>query len=356
MKIYYVTGEKSGDLLALWHVKKHWPDAQIRGVGGDHLALAGELDLHYTEFSVLGALSIIWSLPKIYFLLKKIVDRIFDFSPDYVVLVNFSQANLFLAQLLKKRDAKIKIIFFSPPQLWIWGSWRIQKIKKYIDQVEVIFPFEVAWYKTHGVQAFYHGSPIFDRLVPHLNQRSPVPSVLCFPGSRKQELERMVPIFFKTMQLFQQKEPGVTIVIAATDQKYVLLLQEKSIEFRLKNCIVLTSEDEIVEAMKSATLALAKPGTNTLELALMGVPTLVAFSAPWLTYQIARQIIRPAWLSLPNLLLHKELFQEFLQEQTKPELLSHSLHQLYKKVQITKELTVFTQASFDLKKILNSKP
>lgn len=352
MKIYYVSGEKSGDQLALWHVQKYWPHATIRGVGGAALAQVGTLDFRYDQFSCLGSLSMFWSLPRLYFLLKKIVISILAFAPDHLVLVNFSQPNLWLAQMLKKRAPQIHIIFFSPPQLWIWGSWRIKKIKKYIDQVEVIFPFEVEWYQKHGVRALYAGSPVLDRLLPAMHQRKPTRSVLCMLGSRRQELQQTVPLFFKALSLLQQKEPEISIVIPLADHSFSSLIQDAVEKYQLQKVTFIDSEQEVIMAMSSSLMALAKPGTNTLELALMGVPTIVAFSVPWVTYQFARWLIRPEFIALPNLLLKKEVFLECVQQRVDSALLASALHQLYQELQQPQKNDLFAKAAVDLQNML----
>jgi lipid-A-disaccharide synthase len=327
-KIYYVAGEKSGDQLADWHSNLFWPDAQLFGVAGDLMQKKMKLDLHIDQLSCIGGLGIIFDLPRLYRLQKQILNNIIFCNPDQVILVNFSSFNLSLAAAIKKQNPHQKIIFFSPPQLWIWGAWRVKKIKKYIDEVQVIFPFEVEWYLQRGIKAFYVGSPVFDRFKNFKRKAIAEQSLLCLPGSRKQELAVTLPLFIPALALMQKNNVDLKILIGSAHDDFVILIDQACQKYQLKTYAIVKSDD-LMDTFASATCALTKPGTNTLELAFAGIPTIVAYKMPWVLYFLARLIIKTKWTALPNLILKQEMFKEIIQFDCRPKTIAHEVQKLF---------------------------
>lgn len=327
-KIYYVAGEKSGDQLADWHSSLFWPDAQLFGVAGDLMQKKMKLDLHIDQLSCIGGLGILFDLPRLYRLQKQILNNIILCNPDQIILVNFSSFNLSLAAAIKKQNSHQKIIFFSPPQLWIWGAWRVKKIKKYIDEVQVIFPFEVAWYLQKGIKALYVGSPIFDRFKNFEKKQSTEKSLLCLLGSRKQELVVTLSLFIPALALMQKKNPDLNILIGSAHDDFVPLIDQACQKYQLKIYEVVASDD-LMDTFASVSCALTKPGTNTLELAFAGIPTVVAYKLSWPIYFLARLIIRTTWTALPNLILKQEMFKEIIQWHCTPKTITHEVQKLF---------------------------
>ncbi len=324
IKIYYVAGEKSGDQLADWHSNIFWPHAQLQGVAGDLMQKKMKLDLHIDQLSCIGGLKILFDLPRLYRLQKQILTSIIALKPDQVILVNFSSFNLSLAAAIKKQNSNQKIIFFSPPQLWIWGAWRIKKIKKYIDEVQAIFPFEVDWYQQRGITASYVGSPVFDRFKHFERKESAEQSLLCLPGSRKQELQVTLPLFIPALALMQKNNPGLKILIGSAHDDFIQLIDQACQKYKLETYEILKSDDLMV-AFASVTCALTKPGTNTLELAFAGIPTLVVYKLSWIVYFLARLLINPSFTALPNLILNQKMFEEKIQWHCSSETIAHEL-------------------------------
>ncbi len=318
VKIYYVAGEKSGDQLADWHSNVFWPHAQLHGVAGNLMQKKMKLDMHINQLSCIGGLKILFDLPRLYRLQKQILNNIIVSKPDQVILVNFSYFNLSLAAKIKQHKSDQKIVFFSPPQVWIWGAWRIKKIKKYIDEVQVIFPFEVEWYKQKSINASYVGSPVFDRFKNFERKEISGQSLLCLPGSRKQELVVTLPLFIPALALMQKNNPDLKILIGSAHDDFIQLIDQACQKYQLETYEIVKSDD-LMAAFASVSCALTKPGTNTLELAFAGIPTVVAYKLSWPIYYLARLIIKTKCTALPNLILKQEMFKEIIQWHCRPE-------------------------------------
>lgn len=314
MKIYYVAGETSGDLLASWHAQNQRPEATIRGVGGTTLAARGAaLDLTVDQLSCTGFVEVLTNLWRLRKIQKQIVGWIMEWQPDEVVLVNFSSFNLALAKLLKAAGCAAPITFFSPPQLWVWGAWRAKKLAARVDRIEVIFPFEVAWYHARGITAHYVGSPIFESVadvVPVLQHKS---AIICLPGSRLQEIKRLLPTFLRALSLMRAKFPRAPLAIFCSSIAHKEIIMQAAHTYDLLDIAYIVDPEEQKEWRQRAAVALTKPGTNTLELALCGVPAVVAYKVPWLTYWLGRLVTSIKWMSLPSLLLQQEVYPEFIQ-------------------------------------------
>ncbi|MBL4588330.1 hypothetical protein JKY79_03230, partial [Candidatus Babeliales bacterium] len=239
--------------------------------------------------------------------------------------------------------------FFSPPQLWIWGAQRVKKIKKYIDSVEVIFPFEVAWYKKHGVRAVYHGSPLFDRYKDFEKKEIYPASILCLPGSRHQELTKTLPLFIPVLKLVENEYPQMKINIAVAQDRFISLIEEACKKEKLKK-YTFVKHDDLYETFKTTTIALTKPGTNSLELAFAGIPAVVAYKMAWPLYFLARFFIKIPFAALPNLILKQELFPEIIQWNCTP---SHIFEVIKKEIDCPEQQKIKT-AQQTLKTIFKS--
>lgn len=348
-KIYYVIGEQSGDQLAFWHSNKHWPDAELFGTGGPLMQQKMSIDIQINELACIGGIQLLNRIPTLYAQQKKILSRIAEVEPDHVILVNFSSFNLSLARKIKAQNSEQKITFFSPPQLWIWGAQRVKKIKKYIDSVEVIFPFEVAWYKKHGVRAVYHGSPLFDRYKDFKKKEVFQPSILCLPGSRHQELAKTLPLFIPVLKKIETEYPQMKINIAVAQDGFVPLIEEACQKENLKK-YSFVKHDDLYETFKITTIALTKPGTNTLELAFAGIPAVVVYKMAWPLYFLARLLIRIPFSALPNLILKQELLPEIIQWNCNP----NHIFEVVKKQIDNPEETRMNAAQQTLKTIFKS--
>lgn len=321
-KIFIVAGEVSGDRIAGWYVKKRLAveTCDIEGIGGDIATAAGmRLYERFETLNVVGIVEVLKHLPRLLKTMRTVADHILKSNIEEVVLVDFPGFNLRLAKLLKQQKPTLKITYVSPPQLWAWGAWRIKALKRFTDQVVVMYPFEVAWYRERGLAVSWLGNPVAEQVLAHRAQTAPKqPIVALLPASRASELATMLPLFLAAMSRLKAMHPMLSFVIPVPQSlqvnDYVRIAAVHGFDELCKDICFITDDYEKYRVLQSACVALAKPGTVTLELGLLRVPTVVAYKTSWLSYAIARQVVQVQSMSLPNLLTEKPLCAEFIQQ------------------------------------------
>ncbi len=317
-KVFIVTGEVSGDLVAAWFVqhkiKQVIPgEVYLEGVGGDALMACGvALHSSFKKLNVVGLVEIIKRLPNILRIMRQLADHIVTQRFSHVVLVDFPGFNMRLGVLLKARNSALKIIYLAPPQLWCWGQWRLKCLKRIADELVVLFPFEVAWYRQHAVAVRYLGNPVADRVLPAVRQSlMPRFRLGVFPGSRVQEVENFVPLLRETLSSLLEKFPQLEVAIFQASHIERVLL-EPLIQIAGDRTVVVNSEDRL-SAMQSCAVALTKAGTVTLELGLLRIQTVIFYKAHWLTYALAKTLVSIDRMGLPNIIAQADLMPEFIQ-------------------------------------------
>jgi lipid-A-disaccharide synthase len=337
-KIFIVTGEVSGDRIAAWYVnklKQTTNDVSICAVGGNFLQAAGaKLYERFDTLNVVGLVEIARKLPFILRFMRQLCDHIIEQQFDEVIVVDFPGFNLRLIQKLKVKNPHLTITYLSPPQLWCWGAWRIKKLKKYTDRVIVLYPFEVAWYKQRGMTVEWLGSPVYELLAPYRSvAEHKKPLIALIPGSRTSEIEQQLPLFLQTASIIAHKYPEVQFVLpiaqSQTQQKLEAYVTKHNLDDIWKHVQCVSDEHEKFTLLSQCCAALSKPGTVSLELALLRVPTIIAFKTSWVTYGIGRPLVRVKYMSLPNLLMDKVVFKEIIQWNCRPDVLAAALDELY---------------------------
>ena len=318
MKYYIIAGEASGDLHGanlIKALKQNDSDAQIRCWGGDLMqAAGGTLAKHYKEMAFMGFLEVIMNLGSIFKNIKFCKKDISAYHPDVIIFIDFSGFNLRIAEWAKARNYKTN--YYISPQIWASRESRIQKIKKNIDAMYVILPFEKSFYeKKHGFPVHFVGHPLIDaienrgdfdekifRIENNLDNGKPIIALL--PGSRKQEVKKMLKIMLSVTGYF----PEYHFVIGGAPSLdygfYAPFLKDSNVGFLANRTYGLLS---------IAHAALVTSGTATLETALFKVPQVVCYKASWLSYQIAKRIITLEYISLVNLVMEKEVVKELIQ-------------------------------------------
>ncbi len=318
-KLFVIAGEASGDELAAWFLKKKDRELVphfdcVEGVGGKaFVAAGGKLYASLEELNVVGGVELLAHVVRLNRFLKKLARYIVENSFTHVLLVDFPGFNLRLAHVLKKCAPSIKIVYLSPPQTWCWGAWRIKKLKRLCDELIVLFPFEVAWYASHGLSVHYWGNPVWERMqaasVPGVQQKF---RVGIFPGSRAQELEKFIPFLKKIIAALLVQFPSLEVAVFQAPTAHAGFLQQL-VDVDDRRVFMILPADRI-RVMQTCCVALAKAGTVTLELGLASMPTVVFYKTSFLTYAVARLLVKVKWMSLPNILVQKVLMQEFIQE------------------------------------------
>jgi len=309
LRLYIVTGEPSGDLHAanlVCELKTYNSILKIRAWGGDRLIAEGvELAKHIKDTAFMGLWDVLKNLRTIKSDLDFCKQDILNFTPDAIILVDYPGFNLRIAQFAKQQG--IKVFYYISPKVWAWNKRRVSKIRKYVDKLLVIFPFEVDFYQKNGVEATYVGNPLLDEIAKgnfKLTYQTEKPIIALLPGSRKQEIEHILPQMLTIVTDF----PTHQFVIAGTDSfskaYYQSFIKEKNVGLVF---------DKTYGLISNSTAALVTSGTATLETALFNVPQVVCYKTNWLTYVLARNLIKIKYLSLVNILMDKLVVKELIQ-------------------------------------------
>ncbi|MEO8413110.1 MAG: lipid-A-disaccharide synthase [Ginsengibacter sp.] len=311
MKYYIIAGEASGDLHGsnlIKEIKKLDTDADTRGWGGDKMEAAGAtLVKHYRDLAFMGFAEVIKNLPAIVKNFKFCKEDIQAFQPDIVILINYSAFNLRMAKWTHQN--KHKNIFYISPQVWAWKESRVQTIKKYVDKMIVILPFEKLFFKKWNYDVDYVGHPLVDVIENFKRDHpaiQPAKNVIALlPGSRRQEIQSQLPIMLEASKNF----PGYTFIVAKApsveDEFYTPFLAEYG------NVNVVANDT--YSLLMRANAALVTSGTATLETALFGVPEIICYKAGAISYEIAKRLVKLKYICLVNLIMDKEVVKELIQ-------------------------------------------
>ena len=332
-KIFIITGEYSGDIHAsnvAKRLKELHPDIMIEGVGGDNLKSVG-VKL-FSDQKKMGAMGLTPAIVLNHFVLgKHIVDYLTrEYKPDLVILIEYGTFNLNIAKVLKK--AKIKTFYYIPPQIWASRKWRINTVKKNIDEVLCIFPFEKELYESHGIKTHYCGHPLVSQLPPkadrdvffekyNLDKNKKLISI--FPGSRPFELKNLMNVFIKTAKNLQSRHPDLQFCISHAPN-----LDDKVFDKYLKNTDfkVIKGDNQALLSVSDA-LILAS-GTVALEAAIYNTPMIIAYRGPWLFYLVYLIVRCIKMVSLPNIIANKIIVPEILQGAVKVENITYEIERL----------------------------
>ncbi|MFC1894683.1 lipid-A-disaccharide synthase [Candidatus Dependentiae bacterium] len=345
--IFLVAGEVSGDKTGGWYLdklKQSNINVNCQAVGGSFLKKSGaKLYDRLEKLNIAGIFEILFKLRFIFGFLKKLASYILKNDFDEIVLIDFPGFNLRLAKILKKANPNLKITYLSPPQLWVWGKWRIKKLKKYCDKVIVLYPFEVDWYKKNGLEVEYLGNPVFDKIKKYdfFKNEKKYDQIAIIPGSRQFEVYKMLPIFLAVAKKFKLAYPKIKIILPLAESLSSHFIEEKIKKFgfyRWGNDIkIVRGEKEKLKELSKCCFAITKVGTVSLEVALLGIPAVVLYKGSWITYFLARSFIKIKYMALPNLFLEKSVYPEFIQWDCKPDKIFNKAKESYKKGLIQRE-------------------
>lgn len=335
-RVFIVCGEVSGDRLGAWYLKQILEtksEVEAFALGGSYLEAAGaNLYDHISKLSLVGIFEILPKIPMLLSFISKLANHIVSLDLDEVVLVDFPAFNLRLLKKLKQLNPDLKITFLSPPQTWVWGKSRIKKLKK-ADKLVVLYPFEVEWYKSFDINAQWLGYPFIEDLAYFFEESTKKEKSIAFIlGSRKSELEKLLPIFLDVIKRFTMLYPGTKILIPVAKSFSIEYVKSKFDQFGFipnKDIIFVQDDKEKYKLISRCAFAVSKPGTISLELALLGVPSIIAYKVSPLTFHLAKLFVYVKYMSLPNLFLGEEIFKEFLQGRCNSEFIFEELKSQY---------------------------
>lgn len=329
MKYYIIAGEASGDLHAsnlLKALKEKDSEAEFRFWGGDlMMEVAGKQPVkHYHDLAFMGFLEVALNLRTILGNIKICKEDIKNYRPDVLILVDYPGFNLRIAEYAKSLG--IKVVYYISPQLWAWKEGRVETVKKFVDEMLVILPFEKDFYKKHQVEAHFVGHPLLDAISDlepvdiekfksenHLNEKE---IIALLPGSRKQEVEKKLEVMLSVCSYF----PHYQFVIAGAPslpkefyEKYV----DENVHF---------VSNKTYDLLRCSKAALVTSGTATLETALLNVPEVVCYKSSRISYEIGKRLVKNIkYISLVNLIMDREVVKELIQNELNTENLVEEL-------------------------------
>jgi lipid-A-disaccharide synthase len=326
MKYYLVAGEASGDLHGanlIRALKAADPDAEFRYFGGDKMQQeGGTLVKHYSDMAFMGFTEVVLNLNTILRNMKTCKQDILAYQPDALILIDFPGFNLKIAEFAKNKG--IKVCYYISPKVWAWNQKRVLRIKKVVDKMFCILPFEVAFYKGWDMEIDYVGNPLLDeiaRFTPdpdfleqHKLQGKKIIALL--PGSRKQEIERLLPVMLSTMKQFSEYQFVIAGAPGFEPAYYA--------QFNGGNAAPLVF-GQTYNLLHHAHAAIVASGTATLETALFKVPQVVVYKGGAISIAIARMVVKIKFISLVNLIMDKKVVTELIQEDCNTNLLSSTL-------------------------------
>lgn len=332
MKYYIIAGEASGDMHAanlIAAMKNQYPNAEFRGFGGDLMQQQGmELVKHYRTMAYMGFVEVAVNLRKVMNNISLCKKDIEEYQPDAIILVDYPGFNLRIAEFAREKG--IKVFYYISPQVWAWKRRRVKKIQKSVNKMLVILPFEEEFYKNYGVNVIYVGHPLLDELAKFgtgnrsiflrrnsLGEKREIIALL--PGSRTQEVKRMLPVMLKVASHFSEYQFVVAGVSSVDTSLYKRIIGKAD---------VFLIENQTYDLLQNASAALVTSGTATLETALFSVPEVVCYKANGFSYLIAKWLIKVKFISLVNLVMDKEVVKELIQSDLIEKNLVEELNQL----------------------------
>jgi len=332
-KILIIAGEVSGDHHAAELVKAMQQSGKaftFHGIGGDDLQECGmELFFHVRDMAFLGIAEVLRHLPFIRRVMLTIVEWARKERPACVILVDYPGFNLRLAARLKKIG--IPVVYYISPQLWAWGRGRIHKIRRDVDLMLVLFPFEQKFYADYGIEAHYVGHPLVDKHTRHLPEQVKTPQpgnviVGLLPGSRKQEVRLLLPTMLESVRRLRN----------ASDLDRVEIIRVEHIEESFYRSFYSSGDDEFI-TLKKANLrdvlrhydaVAVASGTATLECAFYAVPMVIVYHVSLLTYWLGRMLVKVPFIGLANIVAEQQVAKELIQDDLYAAALADELHRL----------------------------
>ena len=332
MKYYIIAGEASGDLHAsnlVAEIKKKDKKAEFRGCGGDLMKAQGvELLKHYRTMAYMGFVEVAVNLRKVLGNIAQCKKDIVEYHPDVVILVDYPGFNLRIADFAHENG--LKVVYYISPQIWAWKRRRVHKIKRSVDKMLVILPFEEEFYRRYGVDVAFVGNPLLDELAKvgtgnrsiflrrnSLGERREIIALL--PGSRRQEVKRTLPVMIKVASHFPDYQFVIAGISSLDKSLYKDIIGQSDVFF---------VENQTYELLQNSSAALVTSGTATLETALFSIPEVVCYKATGFSYRLAKWMIKVKFISLVNLIMDREVVKELIQGDMNEDNLVKELDQL----------------------------
>lgn len=329
MKYFLIAGERSGDLHGsnlVKSLKAEDPQAELVCWGGEQMEAAGaRLLRHYREIAVMAIWEVIIKLFTILKYIKECRRDILEFQPDVVILIDFGGFNLKIAKLLKREN--IPVYYYISPKIWAWNTSRAFKIKRLIDRMFCILPFEKDFYRQFDYDVDYVGNPVVDAVADFQPEADFVEKqglrdefIALLPGSRKQEILKLLPLMVAVAEKFPEKQFAVAAVRNQPEDIYAMCRDKSNIKLIF---------EENYNLLQNARAAVVASGTATLETALFETPQVVVYITSALSYQVGKMVLKVDFISLVNLIAGREVVKELIQAECNEKNLAAELNKLF---------------------------
>jgi lipid-A-disaccharide synthase len=329
-RFFLVAGEVSGDqhggsLIAA--MRSLHPDLHFAGIGGSHMRDQGMKCIYRAEeMALVGFWEVLRHIPSLLQVMRRTVRFVLEWQPERVIVIDYPGFNLRLAQRLHRRG--IPITYYISPQLWAWREKRIAVIREHVDQLLVIFPFEVEWYRARGVSAQFVGHPLLDEPDPKISRDDFLrsfdldpekPVLTLYPGSRPQELDRHLQIFYKAARLLMESIPQLQVILGLAQG-----LPEEMIPAEIRDIVTIVRNDPRL-TLRYCDAAVVASGTATLEGTIWGIPMAVVYRVAPLSWWLGRRLVKLPFASMVNILSGEQVVPEFLQDRAHPALIAKAV-------------------------------
>ena len=344
-KIFVLTGEPSGDKLAstaISKIQKDNNDIEYLSVGGVNLEKIGIKSIfELKEITYLGFTSVLLNIFKIKKRINQTVDEILKFEPDILFSVDSPDFTLRVAEIVKKRNPKIKTIHYVAPQVWIWRKNRVKKIKKFIDHILLLFDFEKKYFDDENIKNTFVGHPLIENTALNKTDINNLVSkdkkiISIFAGSRNSETNVLLPILVQFIILMNKKDPNYNFVFHATDENKEQIIDYIKVK-NIENIDVVSDENIKREILSNSIFAICKSGTVSLQVCNANVPSIIIYKLNFINFMIFKLLVNVKFANIINIINNREVIPELLQNECNAKEIYNSVVYMLKNPDIRKK-------------------
>ena len=326
-----IAGEASGDMHGAklaQAIKNLSRDAFLFGVGGKAMQKEGvRLVVDAGTISVVGITEVLSKLPTIYRAMTTVKKALSRLNPDLLILIDFPDFNFHVAAAAKKLG--IPVLYYISPQIWAWRQSRVHKIKRLVDHMAVILPFEAAFYRKHHVPVTFVGHPLLDSILPMVDRQASttqtkIPVIGLVPGSREKEVSTLLPVMLEAAKLIRRQLPAVRFVVSCSESIKEDLVMDL-VRQHASRLEIETIKGSVVDVFRQSQMIVAASGTVTLEAALYGIPMVIVYKVSPLSYWLGKRLIKVKHIGIVNLIVQKELLPELIQDKASPQTIAETV-------------------------------
>ena len=344
-RIFILTGEPSGDKLAskvISRLKVNNPNIEYSCVGGTHLNSIGIKSIFdLKEITYIGFTSVLLNIFKINYKINKTVDEIIKFNPDILFSVDSPDFTLRVAEKIKKLNNNIKTIHYVAPQIWVWRQGRVKKFKKFLDHILLLFNFEKKYFDKENIPNTFVGHPLLEKQIKHkTNLTNSIPNdkkiISLFAGSRSSEVNLLLPILMKFINLMNQKFNSFIFVFHAIEENNNFI-KETIKTSNLKNVEVISDENIKSKILSNSIFAVSKSGTVSLEICNARVPSVIIYKMNFLNYFLVKFLVKIKYVNIINIINNKEIIPELIQKECNAKEIYNSVVYFFKNPELMKQ-------------------